>query len=373
MPRPVVLALASEPQEAILCAALQAHGVSVTTVPPAAHLETTVMQAMRDAQPPLLVIDLAALAQLANGAAEFCAWQRSQCSGAEVMLYCSGLYTVNRQARTWAQQLGALDLLPGCDLAHHHDSLLPALGTLLKAAGVTNSSPANDAALQRALQALTPALDSTAQVAQAWRHIDALRDCGFEPGELLALMAGANGVGIQARTYRTKTYDECFVGADAVNWLMQTTHVTHAEALRIGQALLELGHVYHVVREQPFQDGHFFYRISANTPRLNALDLCAVTTQMRTQGREGGVSIADRPFHGVTYPACFVGAHAVKWMREQFDLNENEAMTLGQRLMDLFLVHHVVDGQPFRGGTFFYRFYQDENQDAGIMGGSVTK
>lgn len=361
MPRPVVLALASEPQEAILSAALQAHGLTVTSVPPAAHLETSVLQAMRDAQPPLLVIDLAALAQLANGAAEFCEWRRGHCIGADILLYCSGLHTVSRQARAWAQQLGALDLLPGCDLAHHRDSLLPALGVILKAAGAAHSGPVNEAAIQRALQALPPALDSTTQVAQAWRHIDALRDFGFEPGELLALMAGANGVDIRARTYRTQTYDECFVGADAVNWLMQTTHVTRTEALRIGQALLELGHVYHVVREQPFQDGHFFYRISANTPRLNALDLCALTTQIRTQGRRGGVRIADRQFHGVTYPACFVGAHAIKWMREQFELSENEAMTLGQRLMDLFLVHHVVDQQPFRGGTFFYRFYQDEH------------
>jgi hypothetical protein len=366
MLRPVVLALASEPQEAILCTALQAHGVSVTCVPPAAHLETTVMQAMRDAQPPVLVIDLAALAQLANGAAEFCEWRRNQCSGADIVLYCSGLYQVNRQARTWAQQLGALDLLPGCDLAHQRDSLLPALGTLLNAAGVANPEPANETAMQRALQALPPALDSTTLVAQAWRHIDALRGIGFEPGELLALMAGANGVEIRARTYRTQSYDECFVGTDAVNWLMQTTHVTRTEALRIGQALLELGHVYHVVREQPFQDGHFFYRISANTSRLNAVDLCAVIRQMRsqgtqsTQGHDGGVRIADRQFHGVTYPACFVGSHAIKWMREQFQLNENEAMTLGQRLMDLFLVHHVVDRQPFRGGKFFYRFYQDE-------------
>lgn len=358
MPRPVVLALASEPQDAIVTAALLAQGITVTSVPPAAHLETTVMQARRDsdASPPLLVIDLAALAQLASGAAEFCAWQRLHCADTDLLLYCSGLYTVNGQARAWAQQLGARDLLPGCDLAHSRESLLPALATILEAVSATSLNEAGDAALQRALQALPPALDSSTLVAQAWRHMHTLRGFGFEAGELLALMAGANGVEIRARTYRARTYDECFVGADAVNWLMQTTRVTRAEALRIGQALLELGHLYHVVREQPFQDGHFFYRISADTPRLNALDLHAVTTRLR----EGGVRIANRRFHGVTYAACFVGAHAMAWMREQFHLSENEAMTLGQRLMDLFLVHHVVDRQPFRGGKFFYRFYRDE-------------
>ena len=355
MPRRIVVVLASEPQEAVLCAALTAHGVTVTSVPPSAHLETATMQAMRDAQPPLLLIDIAVLAQLATGAAQFCEWKRRHCASAELLLFCSGLYAVHEQARAWAQRLGARDLLPGGDLAHRRESLLPAINTILSVAG---AGAADDTAIERALRALPAMLDNTTLVAHAWRQIDTLRALGpgLEPGVLIAKMRGCSGVEICARLYRMKTYDECFVGNEAVDWLTQTMGIARADAVCVGQALLELGHLYHVAREQPFQDGHFFYRLFADTPRLNALDLCALSERMRE-----GVRIRDRKFHGVTYPACFVGADAAAWMREVLELSENEVMTLGQRLMDLFIVHHVVDGQPFRDGKFFYRFHQDEH------------
>lgn len=353
MPRRVVLALASEPQEVVLCAALAAQGVAVTSLPPSAHLETAAMQAMRDAQPPLLLIDIAVLAQLATGAAEFCAWKRRHCADADLILYCSGLHAVHAQALAWVQRLGARNLLPGCDLAHWRDSLLPTLNTILTALG---AGAVDESVAQRAVRALPAMLDNTTLVGRAWRQFDALRAFDLGPDALIAKILDAGGVDIRARLYRMKTYDECFVGNEAVDWLAQVSGVARADAVRIGQALLELGRIYHVAREQPFQDGNFFYRVPANTPRLNALDLCAVSECMRE-----GVGIRNRKFHGITYPQCFVGAEAVTWMRHSLELSENEAMTLGQRLMDLFIVQHVVDQQPFRNGKFFYRFYQDND------------
>lgn len=96
--------------------------------------------------------------------------------------------------------------------------------------------------------------------------------------------------------------------------------------------------------------------MSAESSRLNALDLCEVTQRMRERPNV----IRDRKFHGVIYPACFVGSDAVAWLKQTYQLSENEAMTLGQRMIDLFIVHHVVDQRPFRDGKFFYRFHQDE-------------
>lgn len=37
-----------------------------------------------------------------------------------------------------------------------------------------------------------------------------------------------------------------------------------------------------------------------------------------------------------------------------------EATRLGQRLVDLSLLHHVLDAQEFVDGYLFYRFYADE-------------
>jgi hypothetical protein len=348
MSRNLVFALASEPQEAMLSAAAASQSADVICVPPSAHLETTVMQAMRKTQPPLLLIDIAVLAQLAADAESFCNWKRDHCASADLLLYCSELHAVPAQARAWAQRLGARDLLPGCDLAHWRESLLPSLRAMLGAI--------DEPAIERAVRTLPPSLDNATLLAQAWRHLDTLRDLGIDPDDLATLMQGPSGVDIRPRAYRTKTYDECFVGDAAVAWFERTFFLEPADALRAGQALLELGYLYHVVREQPFKAGHFFYRVRANTPRLNALDLCEVAGRMRSDG----VTIRDRTFRGVTYPACFVGSEAVTWMRRMLALSENEAMTLGERLLDLFVFHHVFDEHHFRNGNFFFRFYRDE-------------
>lgn len=356
MPPRVVLALASEPQEAIVSAALAAHGVVVDTVPLSAHLQTMVQQAMRDARPPLLVIDLVVLAQLATAVAPFCAWKQGHCAPAHLWLYCSGVHAVPPQARAWAQRMGARDLLPGCDLAHYRESLLPALGLWLGALGI---DAVDEAAVARALRQLPALLDET-RVAQAWRARDTLREFA-EPAAIIAFLAGQ--VAIRARRFRTTSYDECFVGAEAVDALVRfatATHTSHAreDVVRMGQALLDLGHLYHVARDQPFRDGPFFYRIAADTPRMRALDWGDVIAYLH----DGGVRIADRKYHGASYQRCFVGAHAVKSLRDNFELSENEAMTLGEQLIDLFVLHHVVDQRPFRNGRFFYRFYHDEAQ-----------
>jgi len=358
MPRLVVLAFASEAQQALLCAALAALDIPATGLPLSAHLETAIAQAMRGTQPPLLLIDIVALAQLGTDAEEFGLWKRKHCAGADLLLYCSNLRSVNAQARAWAQSLGAHDLMPGFALAHAGESLRPAVARLLSVPGM--GTP-DETGLKNALQKLPVMHDDTAPLDQAWRHHQALCQRGIDPHRLIAKMCGNDGVDIRARRFRAKTYAECFVGGAAVDWLAQSDATrTRTEALHIGQALLELGYINHVTHEQPFQDGHFFYRMRADTPRLNAIDLCAVTSGLRN----GAVAIRDRKFHGVRYRACFVGAEAVTWMREQFQLSENEAVTLGQRLMDLFIVHHVVDRQPFRAGRFFYRFFSAASRSA---------
>ncbi len=352
MPRDVFAAFASEPQETILRAALEAHGVAVNGLPLGAHLETAIQQAMRAAEPPLLIIDLAVLAQLHGSAAAFCAWKGRACAPADLLLYCSGQYAVQTPARAWAQAMGARDLLPGCDLVHCGESLRPALDTILALLG---AGPADWPAAEVALQALPAGLDQSTQVAQAWQHVDVLRSHGFEAAELVALMRGAQGVEIRARRYRAKTYDECFVGTDCVNWLMRTAQIGRDDALRVGQALFALGYIYHVVREQPFRDGHFYYRLRAQSPRIDALDLRAVVDQLRS-----AVPIRDRKYRGHSYQQCFVGAAAVSWMRQTWALSQNEALTLGERLLELFVIHHVLEEHHFRDGTFFYRFCEDE-------------
>ena len=65
---------------------------------------------------------------------------------------------------------------------------------------------------------------------------------------------------VKDRTYRMKTYPACFVGSEAVDYMVENQLATsRQDAVKIGRELLELGHFDHVVREHDFKDEFLFY------------------------------------------------------------------------------------------------------------------
>ncbi|NES02481.1 MAG: mechanosensitive ion channel [Okeania sp. SIO2F4] len=87
------------------------------------------------------------------------------------------------------------------------------------------------------------------------------------------------------------------------------------------------------------------------------IDIDTLVEEMRGLN---GVSIKDRQHRWDTYSKCFVGSEAVKWLMETQKLNLNQAISLGQLLIDRGLIHHVVDRHGFKNQNLFYRFYEDE-------------
>jgi hypothetical protein len=69
-----------------------------------------------------------------------------------------------------------------------------------------------------------------------------------------------DGLNIQDRRYRGNLYPACFTGSDLVEWLVQSRHVSRAEAIVIGQRLVDHRIIHHVLDDAPFQDGYVFYR-----------------------------------------------------------------------------------------------------------------
>ena len=77
---------------------------------------------------------------------------------------------------------------------------------------------------------------------------------------LVEEMRGPNGVKIQDRRYRLSVYPKCFVGSEAVAWMVCNKQLTRDSAVRLGQILVDKQIVHHVLDEQPFKDGFLFYR-----------------------------------------------------------------------------------------------------------------
>ncbi|MEM7064310.1 MAG: hypothetical protein AAF572_14235 [Cyanobacteria bacterium P01_B01_bin.77] len=86
-------------------------------------------------------------------------------------------------------------------------------------------------------------------------------------------------------------------------------------------------------------------------------DLAQLVAQMRGTG---GVVIKDRRYKLKIYPKCFVGSEAVQWLMLNFNLTLDDAIRIGQRMLERKIIHHVVDEQDFKNDYLFYRFYTDE-------------
>lgn len=74
----------------------------------------------------------------------------------------------------------------------------------------------------------------------------------------------------------------------------------------------------------------------------------------------GGVPILDRRRLLARHPRSFVGREAVEWLMRREGLTRDEAIAVGQRLLERDVIHHVLDEHGFRDGHFFYRFRADE-------------
>jgi pyruvate/2-oxoglutarate dehydrogenase complex dihydrolipoamide dehydrogenase (E3) component len=70
-------------------------------------------------------------------------------------------------------------------------------------------------------------------------------------------------VEIQDRRYRLRTYEDCFVGSEACEWLVESGHARDLEqAEMIGNVLLNGDVFHHVLREHEFKNDHLFYRFT---------------------------------------------------------------------------------------------------------------
>ncbi|MEM9217546.1 MAG: mechanosensitive ion channel domain-containing protein [Cyanobacteria bacterium P01_F01_bin.150] len=78
--------------------------------------------------------------------------------------------------------------------------------------------------------------------------------------------------------------------------------------------------------------------------------------------KEGGVDIGDRRYGLHVYDRCFVGSEAVTWIAKHQKATRDEAIRIGQLLIERGLVHHVTDEHTFEDEYLFYRFYSDEQR-----------
>ena len=107
--------------------------------------------------------------------------------------------------------------------------------------------------------------------------------------------------------------------------------------------------------------------------KLHDVDLSEIKALTQKMRGKYGVKIKDRWYNFKLYRQCFIGSEAVEWLMETQDLKKEEAIQLGQMLLDRGIIHHVHDEHTFKNEFLFYRFYEDEtatngNRDTNNLG-----
>eukprot|EP01124_Arcella_intermedia_P024124 TRINITY_DN3993_c0_g1_i1.p1 TRINITY_DN3993_c0_g1~~TRINITY_DN3993_c0_g1_i1.p1 ORF type:complete len:256 (+),score=42.05 TRINITY_DN3993_c0_g1_i1:417-1184(+) len=75
----------------------------------------------------------------------------------------------------------------------------------------------------------------------------------------LDMLDWENGVSIQTRQYKYWSYTSCFIGYEAVEWIMKKYNINRSESLLIGQGLLRNHLIRHVKGKHDFKDEYLFY------------------------------------------------------------------------------------------------------------------
>eukprot|EP00211_Chloroparvula_japonica_P003490 CAMPEP_0119127646 /NCGR_PEP_ID=MMETSP1310-20130426/6115_1 /TAXON_ID=464262 /ORGANISM="Genus nov. species nov., Strain RCC2339" /LENGTH=740 /DNA_ID=CAMNT_0007117923 /DNA_START=94 /DNA_END=2313 /DNA_ORIENTATION=- len=205
---------------------------------------------------------------------------------------------------------------------------------------------------------------------------------------LIAMMDSRRGVDLRDRKYYMKWYKRCFVGQEAVKWLMRYFMLERNEtetAVSKGQELLTAGYIIHTVdEEKPFLDGYFFYIFTPQARQTEAKYLRKLTTSI-TAGtpRElawqmndpiTGIFTRDHKRRMKTIKSCFTGEDLVDWVLKHMRVrSRGDACKIAERLMGegyLELVHprKKTGGEFVDGSKDLYRLRVQGKAD-----GSVTR
>ena len=209
-----------------------------------------------------------------------------------------------------------------------------------------------------------------------------------------------HGVPVRDRKYHARSYPKCFVGKEAVSFMVKAGMATsREEAVKLGLTLCNEFNLFeHVCREHEFKDGYYFYRFIGKRKRfVPMIDECAATLALNEalmgmddddgdeqsttsttsiedddlhdlkeigKALEAGVEVKNRKWHLRTYSDCFIGADAVTFLIiNGYVRTRPDAVKLGRRVASsLNLFQHVTGDHLLQDDFLYYRFTTKEER-----------
>ncbi|KAM7175479.1 DEP domain-containing mTOR-interacting protein isoform 2-T2 [Macrochelys suwanniensis] len=166
-------------------------------------------------------------------------------------------------------------------------------------------------------------------------------------GEQLRLRLHEEKV-IKDRRHHLKTYPNCFVAKELIDWLIDRKEASDREtAIKLVQKLLDRSIVHHVCDEhKEFKDVKLFYRFRKDDGTF-PLDN-EVKVFMRGQRlyeklmNSENTLLQAREEEGVKYERTFMASEFIEWLIQEGEVTaRTEAEQLGRRLLEHGIIQHV--------------------------------
>ncbi|KAG7458013.1 hypothetical protein MATL_G00233290 [Megalops atlanticus] len=181
-------------------------------------------------------------------------------------------------------------------------------------------------------------------------------------GEQLRLRLHEGKV-IKDRRHHLRTYPNCFVAKELIDWLMEHREASDREtAIRIMQKLLDHSIIHHVCDEhKDFKDMKLFYRFRKDDgtfPLDNEAKVFLRGQRIfeKLMNTENSL-LQTREEEGVTFERALVASEFVDWLLQEGEVaSREEAEQLGRRLLEHGIIQHVTNKNHFVDGELLYQF-----------------
>ena len=167
-------------------------------------------------------------------------------------------------------------------------------------------------------------------------------------------MRSTGGLDIRDRMYHLRSYRQCFVAREVVDWLVGELNVSRGEATQIGRRLVALGWIRHVLDEHDFDDAELFFTAAVE---LQSAPASPPVNDLRQAMRalDGGIPLGTHRSGLLAHRRCVSGRGVVDWLVARHEVGRDTAVQWAAQLMRQGMLRHVFDDQAFRDDGTLYR------------------
>ena len=167
-------------------------------------------------------------------------------------------------------------------------------------------------------------------------------------------MRSSGGLDTRDRMHRLRSYPQCFVAREAVDWLVRELGVRRDQAVGTGRRMVALGWIRHVLDEHDFDDAELFFT-AALQPQAVAVSPPVDDLRQALRALEGGLPLVTQRRGLLKHRRCATGRCIVDWLVARYEVERDTAVQWAAALMRRGMLRPVFDDRAFRDDATLYR------------------